>query len=125
MKELFQIEYVLKKGSINVLWNLLSTPNGMAEWFADKVQADDSIYTFQWGKHSDQAKLITSIPGECIRFHWLHDTQDTYFEIAIQKSELTGEINLIVTDHATKEDQEDAIHLWNSEIEKLIRRTGL
>lgn len=50
MKEAFRLEYSLK-GSVPVLWKLISTPNGLSEWFADNVQAEDSIYTFQWGRN--------------------------------------------------------------------------
>lgn len=125
MKEAFRIEYILKKGSVPVLWKLISTAHGLSEWFADSVQAEDSIYTFQWGKVYEQAEVLSSVQGESIRYRWLDEPADSFFEFSIQSSELTGNISLWVTDHAEPEDKEDAINLWNSEIEKLMRRSGM
>ena len=125
MKKAFTIEYILKKGSVQVLWKLISTPNGLSEWFADNVEADDSIYTFQWGKVSEQAEVVSMTQGESVRYRWLDEPDNSYFEFKIQHSELTGNISLWVTDHAEPYDKEDAINLWNSEIEKLMRRSGL
>lgn len=125
MKKAFSIEYILKKGSVQVLWKLISTPNGLSEWFADNVQADDSIFSFFWGKSREQAEVISIVQGESIRFRWLDEPKDCYFEFKIQHSELTGNISLWITDHAEPGDKDDAINLWNSEIEKLMRRSGL
>jgi uncharacterized protein YndB with AHSA1/START domain len=124
MKEAFRLEYSLK-GSVPVLWKLISTPNGLSEWFADNVQAEDSIYTFQWGRTSEQAEVVSMVQGESIRYRWLDEPEDTYFEFNIQYSELTGNVSLWVTDYAEPEDQEDAVNLWNYEIEKLMRRSGM
>ena len=34
--------------SVNVLYKRLSTPSGLAEWFADNVNLKNNIYTFFW-----------------------------------------------------------------------------
>ncbi len=125
MKELFTIEYGLKKGSKKVLWNFISTPNGLSEWLAERVEASGDLFTFHWGKSFDQATLVSSTPLERVRFHWLHDADSYYFEIAISDSELTGEHALTITDFAEPEEKEDMIQLWGSEVEKLIRRVGM
>ena len=93
MKEKFTIEFGLKKGSTKALWKLISTPHGLAEWMADNVDEDNTgIYTFSWKKSSERAKLLEIQPEERIRFRWMNAPEDTYFEIEIIKSELTGEI---------------------------------
>lgn len=126
MKEKFTIEFGLKKGSTKSLWKLISTPHGLAEWMADNVDADNTgIYTFSWSKSSERAKLIDIQPEERIRFRWLNSPEDTYFEIEIVKSELTGEISLLLTDFAASDEKEDLINLWAAEIDMLIRRIGL
>ncbi|MDD2560506.1 MAG: START-like domain-containing protein [Bacteroidales bacterium] len=125
MKEAFRIEYILKKGSVQVLWKLISTPNGLSEWFADNVQSEGSIYTFQWGKIREQAEVLSVVQGESIRYRWMDEPADSFFEFSIQHSEMTGNISLWVTDYAEPEDQEDSVNLWNSEIEKLMRRSGM
>ena len=58
-KERIKMEYMLKAGSGNVIWSIISTPSGMETWFADKVSAKDKIYTFRWGKtEMRQAEVI-------------------------------------------------------------------
>jgi len=42
----FKIEYQLKTASLNVLWNSISTPLGLSEWFADGVTVNDSEFYF-------------------------------------------------------------------------------
>ena len=126
MRETFTIEYGLKKGSVKTLWNLVSTPQGLSEWMADRVDANGNIFTFYWGDSEEQAELLQQVPNERIRFHWLYNTPSNYFEIRILTSELTRDITLEVTDHAdSPEERLDQIRLWDQEIEQLIRRTGL
>lgn len=126
MKEKFTIEFGLKKGSTKALWKLISTPIGLAEWMADNVDEDNTgVFTFSWSKSSERAKLIEIQPEERIRFRWLNSPEDTYFEIEIIKSELTGEIALLLTDFAAPDEKEDLINLWAAEIDTLIRRIGL
>lgn len=74
---------------------------------------------------SEQAEVVSMVQGESIRYRWLDEPEDTYFEFNIQYSELTGNVSLWVTDYAEPEDQEDAVNLWNYEIEKLMRRSGM
>ncbi len=126
MKEKFTIEFSLKKGSTKALWRLISTPHGLAEWMADNVEEDNNhIFTFSWHKASERAKLIDLQPDERVRFHWLNAPENTFFEIEIIKSELTGEISLLLTDFASDNEKDDLISLWSAEIDTLIRRIGL
>jgi hypothetical protein len=46
-KEKFELEFLLRT-SVKVLENMLSTPSGLSEWFADDVNVKDDIYTFIW-----------------------------------------------------------------------------
>ena len=57
MKESFSVEYGLKKGSTKVLWKLISTANGLSEWMADRVIAEDNVYSFTWGKGGDTSYI--------------------------------------------------------------------
>ena len=85
-KEKIQLEYMLKAGSANIVWSIISTPSGLETWFADKVTANDKIYTFRWGKTEiREAELINYRTNNFIRFHWLDDeNRKSYFEIRIQ-----------------------------------------
>ena len=126
MKEKFQLEYILNSISANILWSSISTPNGLSEWFADKVSVEDNIYTFQWGKTSQKAGLIHNRTGSYMRFHWLDDEEPkAYFEFRISLVELTNDVILIITDFAEPEEKEEAITLWNNEVSKLRKAYGM
>lgn len=125
-RELYQIEYVLKNGSATLLWKLISTPSGLSEWFADNVdEVETGVYSFQWGKSTQKAERISVSPGYYVRYHWLEDPDSYYFELHIDHSELTGGIVLHVTDFAEPSEVNSSIGLWNSQIETLMRRSGM
>ena len=59
-----------------------------------------------------------------VRFKWL-DSDEEYFEFIIQVDELTNDISLIVTDFADdEEDKEDAVQLWDLQIDNLKKIIG-
>lgn len=126
-KEKIHIEYMLKAGSANIVWSIISTPTGLESWFADKVSVDDKIYTFQWGKTEKREAEVTHIrSNNFIRFHWLDDEEKkSYFELRLTHNELTDDMMLEVTDWAEPDEIEDTIGLWDSEIEKMRRVSGL
>lgn len=126
-KEKIQLEYMLKAGSANIVWSIISTPSGLETWFADRVTANDKIYTFRWGKTEiREAELINYRTNNFIRFHWLDDeNRKSYFEIRIVYNELTEDLMLAITDWATPDETEDLKDLWDSDIEKMKRVSGL
>jgi hypothetical protein len=106
-KEKIQLEYVFSNISFNVLWNSISTPNGLSDWFADKVQVQGRLYNFSWGEHSQQAEMIQLHNGSFIRFRWVDDEEHNYFEFKLIVDELVPGIALIITDYATPEEKMD------------------
>ena len=126
-KEKIRLEYMLKAGSANIVWNIISTPSGLETWFADKVMTQDKTFTFRWGKtESRQAEVINYRTNNFIRFHWLDDeNRKSYFEIRIVYNELTEDLMLEITDWADSNEIEDLKDLWDSDIEKMRRVSGL
>lgn len=122
----FNIEYQLKAASLSVLWNSISTPLGLTEWFADGVTVNDNEFTFTWEEHQQTAFLIHSKPNTFVRFQWEEDVDsDYYFELEIGVVEVTNDLALIITDFAEPNETEDSILLWNKQIEVLRRKTGI
>lgn len=125
MKEKFVIE-VPFNCSPKVLFNRLSTPGGLSEWFADDVNLKDIVYTFVWNGSEEQAEKILYKENKYIRFHWLDDDDPkTYFEFRITSEDLTGEQSLIITDHAEEDDIEDSKELWEKQVSELKHQLGL
>ena len=56
-KQRIEIEHELKSTSANIVWKLISTADGYANWLADSVTADGDELTFTWGqewRHHEQ-----------------------------------------------------------------------
>ncbi len=126
MKEKFELEYLLKT-SPRVLENMIGSPTGLSEWFADDVNANDDIYSFVWDGSVEEARLITHKMNTKIKFKWLADEEeglDTYFEINYQVDSMTSMVALRIVDFASLEDKEGAIMLWDQQINDLKRLLG-
>ncbi|MGQ9621331.1 MAG: START-like domain-containing protein [Bacteroidales bacterium] len=126
MRVKFELEYTLNI-SPKVLFPRLSTPEGLAEWFADDVTADGDIFTFIWHKSESKARLAALKENKLVRFEWTgrEEEESNYFEFRINIQELTNELALIITDFAEPEEKEDAIYLWNTQITELKRILGV
>ncbi|MBR5193172.1 MAG: hypothetical protein IKW37_01965 [Bacteroidaceae bacterium] len=122
-----RMEYMLKGGSNSIVWSIISTPSGLETWFADKVTSSDKIFTFHWGKtESRQAELVGIRTNSYIRLHWMDDEErKSYFELKINYNELTEDLMLEVIDFAYPDEIDDVKDLWESDIEKLKRVSGL
>ena len=122
--EKFKIEFLVHC-SPSILYNMISTPSGLSEWFSDDVNIKGDQYTFLWDDSEEVATLVRQKKGEYIRFHWEeHDEEDTYLELRIKIDELTKEVALIVTDFADEEDVEEAKMLWENQINDLKHVVG-
>jgi len=125
MKKKIELEYSVPS-SPKVLFKRLSTDDGLAEWFADSVNAKDGKYTFSWEGEEQIAELISMGNNEHVRFRWEEDVdEDYYFEFKMEKDPLTGEVALIITDFVDEDDEDDAIELWDKQIEELNSTLGV
>jgi len=123
-KNIFQIEYPIRS-SLRILFNQISTPSGLSEWFADNVNLNGKNYTFFWDGDEQDAELLSKKNNQSIKFRWTEEPKDTYFELKIVVDDITQDISLIVTDFAEdEEDEEEAKLLWNKQIEKLRQSIG-
>ena len=125
MKKKFELEYAINT-SPRVLYNRLSTPGGLAEWFANDVNLQGGIYTFIWQNSEQQAEVIQRKDNKYIRFRWVEDEdKDSYFEFRLNQDELTGDVSLMITDFAEDDETTDAVDLWDTQIAELKHVIGL
>lgn len=120
------LEYLLNATSKHILWTAISTPTGLEGWFADKVQSNDKVVTFFWGKTEMRSAEIVAIRAySFIRFRWLdHDNKREYFELKMTNSELTNDFVLEIIDFASSDEEADVCGLWESQVETLRRTCG-
>ncbi len=125
-KEKYKLEFLLKT-SPRVLEKLITTPDGLSDWFADDVKVNDDIYTFEWDGNEEQARLVLYKMNSKIRFQWLEDEEeglDTYFELSYVVDPMTNSVILHITDFASPSDKEGNLALWNQAINDLKRIIG-
>src|ERR1700749_1315436 len=120
----FELEYIIHT-STPILFEFLTTPSGLSEWFCDDVNIREGIYSFQWDENIQKAHLIKLIEESVVRYQWADKHDNSYFEFRIERDDLTNDISLIVADFAeTPEDKHSSVLLWNSQIDKLLSVLG-
>ena len=126
MRLKFELEYNLNC-SPKVLFSRLSTPEGLAEWFADEVNVDGDLFTFSWNSSESKARLSALKENKLVRFEWIgmENEESNYFEFRINIEELTGDLALIISDFAEPDEKEDSVSLWDSQITHLKRLLGI
>ena len=125
MKTKFELEYELKT-SPKVLYNRLSTPSGLSEWFADDVNVRGEVYSFYWEGSEQKAQLLSKKDKKQIRFKWEEDEEEEYFfEFLLNVDEITGDVALVITDFAEEDEKDDVVDLWDTQIGELKRLLGI
>lgn len=122
-KVLYTLEFPVRC-SPAILYDFLYTPAGLQEWFADKVDEKDNIYSFGWNGSEEKAELMETEEDKFVRFHWLHAPKEEYFEFRIEKSEVTNQTILVIKDFADKKEIKDQTRLWDYQVKDLFHRLG-
>ena len=53
----FELEFPIQV-SPSLLYQYISTPSGLSEWFADNINSRGEVFTFIWGESEEEAKLL-------------------------------------------------------------------
>lgn len=122
-KKKFNIEYEIKS-SPRILYTFLNEPNGLTQWFADDVSVRDQLYTFTWDDEQQKAKLLLLKENKLVRFKWMDDEPQCYFEMEILQDELTNDVALSITDFATEETIAERKLIWDNQIQYLVSVLG-
>lgn len=122
-KQLYTLEYPVRS-SPAILFEFLSTPAGLQEWFAEKVDERDGVFSFTWNGSTDKAEMMEMEEDKFIRFHWLQSPGTEYFEFAIEKSEVSNQTILVIKDFSEKKEIPDQKRLWDFQVADLFHRIG-
>ena len=119
------LEFVIKS-SPTILFQYLSTPSGLVEWFCDDVNIKGSKqYSFFWDGDEHKAELVKKVNGKLVKFKLLENASDEYFQFEVTKDELTGDIGLLITDYVDEDEVEDMNMIWESQVSDLRHALGL
>jgi uncharacterized protein YndB with AHSA1/START domain len=120
-----ELEFVIKS-SPTILYQYISTPSGLVEWFCDDVNIKGSKrYIFIWDGEENEAELVKKVNGKYIKFKLNNNDPDEYFQFEVTKDELTGDIGLLVTDFVDADEEEEMRLLWESQVSDLKHALGL
>ena len=120
----FELEFPIQASS-QLLFQYISTPSGLSEWFADNVNLRGDLFTFIWDDSEEQARLLTKKNGERVKFKWEDDEDaNSYFEIRIQVDGITKDVSLMVTDFSEEDELEETKMLWDNQISDLKKVLG-
>lgn len=123
----FELEFLLNT-STKVLDNMITSPSGLSDWFADDVNIKDDVYTFFWDGSEEEARLISKKNGSKAKWRWIEveeEDDDAYFELKYETDPMTKAVVLLVTDFADDDDEvEESKALWEKQIDNLKRKIG-
>ena len=98
---------------------------------ADYVEESGGIFTFKWGEVWTQQDVRTSEmigmeENHFIRLKWdVNEDDEDYWEMRIEKSDFSGNLSLIITDHVDEDDVDYMKEVWNGNLERLHAVSGL
>ncbi|MCW5515543.1 START-like domain-containing protein [Muriicola sp. Z0-33] len=119
----FELEFVIQS-SPQLLYQYLSTPSGLSEWFADNVNSRGENFNFIWDDSEEQAKLLKKKSDEFVKFSWAENEDDSYFELKIIVDEITKDVSLFITDFAEEDEMDEAKMLWENQVSDLKQVLG-
>ncbi len=126
LKVRYEIEFPINS-SPQLLYQYISSPSGLQEWFADSVNSRGEFYTFEWNNSEENARLSSKKAGEKVKFKWIdEDKKDTeyYFEIRILEDEITKDVSLMIIDFAEEDEMDESIKLWENQVSDLKHIIG-
>lgn len=122
----YEIEFPINS-SPQLLYQYISTPSGLSEWFADNVNSRGEIFTFIWDDSREKARLASKKTGERVKFKWIDDDDkdtDYFFELKIMEDEITKDVSLLVVDFAFEDEIQESKQLWENQISDLKHVIG-
>ncbi len=122
----YEIEFPLNS-SPQLLYQYISTPSGLSEWFADNVNSRGEFFTFIWDDTKEKARLASKKTNERIKFKWLDESDkdtDYFFELKIMEDEITKDVSLVVVDFAYEDEVSESKLLWENQIADLKHVIG-
>lgn len=120
----YEMEFPIRV-SPSLLYQYLSTPSGLSEWYADNVNSRGEFFSFIWEGSEEKAKLLSKKSPERIKFRWMEDEgEDYFFELRIQVDEITQDVSLIITDFAEEDEIDEGKMLWENMVSDLKQVLG-
>ncbi len=116
-------EYIFK-ASPTILYKFFTTPSCLIRWFCNEVDISGDTFTFIWNGSEEVANMVSNEEDELIRFEWEDGEEGEYLEFKIERSPVTGETILHVTEFCDDDEVDDQKQYWNNLMDQLRKETG-
>ncbi len=122
-RKLYTLEYIVRS-SPAILWEFVTDPSSLAQWFADYCDAQEEQYVFGWNGTYEKAEVVELEDEEFVKYRWLKGNADEFFSFKVYKSEISNETVLEIQDFAEQKEIKDNTFLWDNQIEDLKHAIG-
>ena len=128
-KTLFTAEFEIN-ASTKMLYSYISSASGLSQWMADDVMLDeDKNFNFIWENEDHKAKMVSHRLNHYVKFEFLPTSEEdeadpSYFELRLEKSELTDSVFIRITDYSDMDDLEELRDLWHGLVDQLKETVG-
>lgn len=119
----FEVEFVIQS-SPQLLYQYISTPSGLSEWFADNVNSRGEMFNFMWDGSEEEARLLKRKSDEFVKFTWVAEEDESFFELRIIVDEITKDVSLFITDFAEEDEVDESKMLWENQVSSLKQVLG-
>lgn len=119
-----ELEFIFK-ASPTILYKFFTTPDCLIRWFCDEVDIQGEVFTFLWSGSAEIADLVEDVENENIKFKWQDsEDEDEFLQFNINRSPVTGETILMLTDFCDDDEVEDQTQYWSEQMDRLKKATG-
>lgn len=119
--EKFTLEFPLEV-TPKLLFTLISTPEGLCQWFAEGVEVQDDIFRFRWEGSEQSARLVQSSNNKAVKFQWLEEPyKDLHLEMQVVHESTSTGVSLLITDYAEAAEMDFSQRLWKTQVGHLQR----
>ena len=119
----FTTEYIIRSAPA-ILYEFLTQPSNLAQWFSDYCDSQVDIYIFGWNGSFQRARQLETIENEFVKYHWEDSHKDEFFSFRVYKSEIANDTILEITDFAETKEVKEQTFLWDKQIEDLKHAIG-
>lgn len=119
--EKFTLEFPLEV-TPKLLFTLISTPEGLCQWFAEGVEVRDDVFHFRWEGSGQSARLVQSSNNKSVKFQWLEEpNKDLFLEMQVLHEPTSTGVSLLITDYAEAAEMDLSQRLWKTQVGHLQR----
>jgi uncharacterized protein YndB with AHSA1/START domain len=131
-KHRYIAEYEIN-ASVKMLFPYLSTPQGLAEWFAETVNivqhGADKLYDIIWDGESHLAKITAIRTNAHVKYVFIDEAETddhnlSFIEFKLVHSDMTDTSFLKIIDFSDMDSDTDLGELWGGLVEQLRNNVG-